>query len=441
MNALETVRASLARVNGEIRAMEDLATKENRSQYASEARKVAKLNDEIATLEARESELAEQESRAQQERDSMRKVGGATVNDAPVYRADGEFSFYRDMFAAKQGDARAAERLGRNQQQRSATGVTSTVAGAFDPPAYLVDQYVKYARAGRVFADSLTREPLPTGVSSISVPTIATGTTTGIQTADLTTLSNTDLTTSVITHGISTIGGLQIVSLQALEQSPIPFDQAVTQDLAMSYAQQLDAQTFSGTDASGQLSGILHQISANTVTITKGTGAVSAGAFLGSIGHAISNLSSNRFLSPDRILMHPRRFAWLSQLVDDQHRPLVVPSGSGPMNTVAVFDQVTAEGQAGSIFGLPVLLDANVPTNLGAGTNEDTVLVYRSGDLVAYESPLQVASFASPYADQAGVLYRVMAYNSGVFVRHTSAVERIGGTALASSNLSWTVDA
>ncbi|MFT0615365.1 hypothetical protein ACMHYT_30275, partial [Rhodococcus qingshengii] len=103
-SALETVRASLARVNGEIRSLEALPAQENRSAYHSEERKIARLNDEIATLEARESELAEQESRAQQERDSMRKIGGnghthtggAMVNDAPVYRADGEFSFYRD---------------------------------------------------------------------------------------------------------------------------------------------------------------------------------------------------------------------------------------------------------------------------------------------------------------------------------------------------------
>lgn len=48
------------------------------------------------------------------------------------------------------------------------------------------------------------------------------------------------------------------------------------------------------------------------------------------------------------------------------------------MNAIAVFDRATAEGAVGQMQGLPVFLDANIPTNAGTNTNEDKIIVGRS---------------------------------------------------------------
>ena len=51
---------------------------------------------------------------------------------------------------------------------------------------------------------------------------------------------------------------------------------------------------------------------------------------------AIQKINSNRFAPATAILMHPRRWAFLSAGVDGQNRPLVLPAGNQPKNTYGV---------------------------------------------------------------------------------------------------------
>jgi hypothetical protein len=44
-------------------------------------------------------------------------------------------------------------------------------------------------------------------------------------------------------------------------------------------------------------------------------------------------------------------------------------------NSVGTWNELTAEGVVGTFQGLKVVLDANLPTNLGAGTNQDPAIV------------------------------------------------------------------
>lgn len=41
----------------------------------------------------------------------------------------------------------------------------------------------------------------------------------------------------------------------------------------------------------------------------------------------------------------------------------------------------------GQLLGLPVITDANFPTNLGGGTNEDEILVLASHECILWEQP------------------------------------------------------
>jgi hypothetical protein len=72
--------------------------------------------------------------------------------------------------------------------------------------------------------------------------------------------------------------------------------------------------------------------------------------------------------------MHPRRWAWISAASDTTGRPLLVPQG-GQTNNVGTRNDLAAEGVVGTFQGLKVVLDANPPTNLGAGTNQDPAIV------------------------------------------------------------------
>lgn len=415
--------------------MEELAAKENRSQYASEARKVAKLNDEIATLEARESELAEQESRAQVERDSMRKVGGATVNDAATYHRGNatEHSFFADLYSARRGNFEASQRLSRNaqeQQARSSTGIVAS-GNTFAPPLWLIDQYANQLRPGRVLANLVQNLPLPSGVSSVNVPKITGGMTTAIQNPELTALSDTDMTVSSKSSGISTIGGKGIVSLQLLEQGGVPIDQIVFADLLSDYDKQLETQLISGSGVSGQLKGYLSAatggVSANVWTQASPTVAL----FYSQAGNTVNKVSTNRFLPPDTIVMGPGRWNQLASSVDTTGRPLVVPNGNGGsgFNSLATGD-LSGSGHVGKLLGIDVFVDPLIPTNLGGGTNEDRVLVFRRDDLLLWESAPRAEAFDATYADTAAVLFRVLGYAAFIPDRHVEALGLMSGTGM-----------
>src|SRR5581483_2415399 len=210
------------------------------------------------------------------------------------------------------------------------------------------------------------------------------GTAVAAQTADGANIQDTSMTTSSVSLPVRTIAGQQEIALQLLEQSPISFDEVVFMDLAADYAQKLDLQVLQGTGASGQVTGILNTSGVSTVAYTSGTPTV--GGIYPKIANAAQLIASQRFLPPDSLIMHPRRWGWFVAALDSQNRPLVVPNGDNqPYNAIAVGGEDVAQGAVGSIMGLPVYLDANLPTNLGAGTNQDPILVGRFSDAYLYE--------------------------------------------------------
>lgn len=408
---------------------------------------------ELAPIEERLTSLREAEhreslaaaARAQSGEGQGVQRSSTIVTDPLIYpRGLVERSYFRDLFEARmEGNAEAAERLRRNdrqvlsmRQERAAkeSRALSTTAGGvgeFAPPLWLVDEFVRLARAGRKFADSIGPAPLPKGVSSVNLPKVVTGATTAIQNPQNTALSQTDMTSSSVSSGISTIGGKQVVSLQLLNQSGIPFDEVILTDLAQDYARSFDIQTISGSGVSGQLLGVYTYFAASgtvNVTWTQASPAVGgAGGFYSKLFNAASNIESARFLAPDTVWMHPRRWNWILSSSDTANRPLITPVGVSSFNAMGESPTPVAQGPAGMIGGLEVITDANLPTNLGAGT-QDPILVGVRSDLRLWESEMDVQTFTAPYADSAGVLFRVLAFSAAIPSRYTTSVSVIVGT-------------
>lgn len=295
----------------------------------------------------------------------------------------------------------------------------------------MIDEYVALARPGRVTANLFTRDALPSGVSSVNIPRVATGTTVAPQTTQNTAVSQTDVTTNSLTSSIVTVAGKQVVSLQLLEQSGIPFDKVILQDLSLAYAAQLDVQALTGSGTSGNLRGLSGASGLTVQTYTQTTPAVAgAGGLYAQIMQAVSKVYTTRYLAPDTILMHPRRWSWIAASFDSQNRPLIVPSGSA-YNPVGVQTAELAEGRVGEMGGLAVYVDPNIPTNLGAGTNQDVVYVFRRGDVFLWETPEPaMETFMEPYADSMGVLFRLYAYSALIPDRYGSSIVQINGTGL-----------
>ncbi|MBK6857879.1 MAG: hypothetical protein IPG97_15385 [Microthrixaceae bacterium] len=113
-------------------------------------------------------------------------------------------------------------------------------------------------------------------------------------------------------------------------------------------------------------------------------------------------MQSNVYRGPSHIVMHPRRWGWFQAALDSSSRPLVTQTAAGPSNATGPGISQGYGGTAGYLLGLPVVTDASIPTNLGAGTNEDTILVVAASELFLWEQAgAHRSRCASRMADQA----------------------------------------
>jgi HK97 family phage major capsid protein len=231
---------------------------------------------------------------------------------------------------------------------------------------------------------------------------------------------------------VKTLAGQIDTSLQSVDWAAINMvDNFFLPELASLHANMFETTLGNGTGANGQWAGIIGTSGTNAVTYTAVT--PSAGTLHSKVQDAIQQIHTGRFLPPDLIVMHPRRWAHILASSDTTNRPLVVPFAAyGPMNSLAGQDGVVSEGYVGSMGGLPVLTSsAAIPTADASGTTNDVVLVMRKEDLFIWESPIRTRVLQEVLS---GVLtVRIQLFNYSAFMpdRYPKAISAIRGTGLA----------
>ena len=370
--------------------VEDGVIEELEVRFESQTAEVAKIAAAIQRKEKMNRALAEARPNTPTE---PRKYGEAVRTNEPLtYRRaseGGSYSFFSDLYQARQGEPAAQARLARHSREMQVLGVggeeraiTSSSGGpGLVVPLYFVDQIALFARAGRPFADALGPRPLPdTGVSFL-IPRVTTGSTAAVQ-SEGNAVNDSSAVTDDITLALNTVAGKMDLSRQLAERSNPAADEIIAQDLAADYAKQLDTQLL--TQATN---GVLNLSGTNGVTFT--TGSPTVALAYPKIADAIRQVHVNRFMPPNLVVMGPTRWAWFLAALDTQSRPLIVPNADQAIqsfNPVGAQNRVVPQGLVGTIQGLPILVDPNIPVNLGASTNEDRIIVTRTDDQVLYES-------------------------------------------------------
>ena len=440
MTTLERLRTAQRAETARAATILATAAEGDRAPSPSEEAELRKLKastsrrrDAIASLETLAGEQAGADA-ARAPYEAAIAAGSRVSGGAyHVYRPDEGPSFFRDIVAAGRGDYQAIERLGRNERLAADNGYETldgssgaTSFGSFIPPAWLVDRVAEKARATRVVPDLIGITGPPTS-NSMTVPRITTGSSTAIQTADNATISETDIVTAQLTRATSTIAGLQDVAVQGIELADPGTDRIIFGDLQADYGRAFDSQCIIGTGGSGQLLGLDALSGLNTVTYTDATPTV--GEFYPKLADAIQQVATGRFARASAILMHPRRWAWITAALDTANRPLVVPSGR-ELNSAATFTAAAGGGGfVGEMQGLPVYTSANIPTTLGAGT-EDEVYVFRPEDALAYEGPIRAEVFRDVGSATLTIRFRLYAFVNLFVGRFPASVSRITGTGL-----------
>lgn len=349
-----------------------------------------------------------------------------------------EGDYLRDLYASQiSNDPQAAARLARHaaevQHDRPEAfrrAVDTGGVGAFVPPQYLADQFAEFLRAGRPTANLCTSMALPEQGLTLEIPRVTTGTATGVQVAQGDTLANQDLDETTLSVPVRTIGGYVDVRRQALERGAL-VESVIMADLAADYASKLDTQVLNGTGLNGQHLGILNTSGINAVTYTDGNPTVPE--LWPKLAAAVGAVISQRFSGPTAIVCHPNTWAWIQAALDTTNRPLV--GGENVSNPVATQGQPNYSGGR-TLLGLPVVLDGNLPTNLGVGTDETRIVVADFRDVMLFEDggPVQLR-FDSP--GSATLTSRLVAYGYSAFTagRVPKAVSVIAGTGLITPTL------
>ena len=358
-------------------------------------------------------------------------TGQAVVKEEPLtYRSDNshELSFVKDFIdSVVSKDVAATERIHRHQQEMLVTrdGTTSNYAGLV-VPQYLTALAAPLARAGRPFADQCRNLPLPESGMTLTISRVTTGSSAAVQAAENDAVSETDIDATLLTSTISTVASGQQLSRQAMERGT-GIDALVTGDMASAMSTTLDNQLINGSGSSGQLLGISQVTGINSGTYTDGSPTVAE--FYPKLLDAIQQINSGIYRAPDLIVMHPRRLAWLQAGVDGNSRPLVLPQTNVPQNAMGT-GPAAGYGNTGSqIAGIPIVTDANIRTDLGAGT-EDAVYVVSRNDMLLFEDGEMMMRMDETAGLNLTLTLVLYAYCGFVPGRYPKAISAITGTGL-----------
>lgn len=420
---LAAFRADLVRIDGEVDATEQRIGEIEQSIAARR-----RADERVAQLRAGGSAQPGSTGTAVLDRPAAVSVTG----EPAVYNRNNaqDVSFFRDV-ALRNQDFEAQDRLRRHlqgNQLEARDGTTANYAGLV-VPQYFTDLAAPLLRAARPFADVVRHADLPPTGMTMNVSRITTGATVGLQASENAALSEQDIDDTLLAVSVRTLGGIQDVSRQAIERG-VGIDQIVIQDLAAAYATAVDAHILAhATD------GVLNQAGINAITYTDATPTVPE--LWPKLADAVSQVNTARYLPATLIVMHPRRWAWMMAALDSTSRPFIVPNSEVAYNPMGIGNVPGAQQVMGTIMGLPVLVDPNVPTNLGAGTNQDAILVVRTDDLILWEEP---GSPMRVRVDEPGahtltirfVLWGYLAFTAG---RYATAVSAINGTGLITPTL------
>jgi HK97 family phage major capsid protein len=394
------------------------------------------------------------------------RVPEPATSDARVTReelvyapGDRRASFFGDLIAAKGGDSAARERLTRNNAQvvdamaervkrssdvversrqaasldalRERLGMetraisqTAGAGGEFVPPTWLNDQYAPLLRAGRAFADQCISQPIAMGTNQINVPKVTTGASTAVQ-SDGGAVSNTDLATTSVTAQYQTIAGRTVASYQLFDLGVPSMDGVIYQDLLADYWRSLDSALINGNVTNAK--GFLNLTGINAITFTNAT---PTGPLLyPPMFQGVSAIQKGAFVGVDFTLWHPSTWNWYLSQLDGNSRPLALSVEGAAFNAMGQFNR-NAQGLAGNFAGFPVVVDANVPVNLGAGTNEARIGLFNRQTLYLYEDTPRFK-----IADQTNIAnlqyqFVLYGYYAVAFGRQPKMISVLSGTGL-----------
>jgi HK97 family phage major capsid protein len=467
------VEAAAERENAEISAIIGQARAEGRSHLTADEdaradtllgqrdahrQSLAALDAELGTLDAAIAE--DEEIRAGQAATRRNPlyatVRTATRADRPLYdrvlrvgyeartyRPDTDphgIGFLRDVASNwLHRDPGAGERLSRHlaeerverpgMAERAAGDSTTANWAGLTVPQYLTDMVAPAVANLRPLADHATAHDLPPAGMTVNISLVTTPTQVALVGSELPAggVAAQSIDDTLLTENVQTFAGQVTLSRQAIDRGT-GIEDTTMLDLARRYAASLDS-----TMINQAATGIT-----NTAQTTTLSGATTAQQLYTAIYQANSLLEQALagVASPDYVVMHSRRWNWMASTIGSTW-PLI-GGANVPAQQAAIIPVGGNEYGSGvrAILpnGLKVIVDNNVPTNLGASTNQDEVYVVASQEVHLWEDPATAGGTyiraEQPKAAQLGVLLVLYGYAAYTVRRYTNNPGKLAGSGL-----------
>lgn len=360
---------------------------------------------------------------------NARVISEARTYSTYAEQRDG-VSFLRDVAASQRfGDIEASQRLARHMAEerverpsveRRAVG-TSAFAGLV-VPQYLTDLVAPTRRAARPLADIANQHALPASGMTVNISRVTTGSTAALQSSQNSGVSETNMDDTLLTIDVLTTAGQQTVSMQALERGS-SIESIVLGDLLGAVNTNVDNTIIT------QATTGLNAVTDANIDVAYTDGTPTAAELWPKLFDVVQQIQSNVYAGPSHFVMHPRRFWWMASNVGTNF-PFVTLANSAPQQGGTVVGTGYGTGPSGYLAGLPVIVDANVATNLGAGTNEDAIYCVTADEVHLWEDDAVFIRAEQTNAASLGVLFVAYKYFAYTVSRYPNAHGRINGTGL-----------
>lgn len=290
-------------------------------------------------------------------------------------------------------------------------------------PQYLTELYAPVARAMRPFADACNHHDLPPDGMTLNLSRITTGTSTALQASENTAVSNTDIDDTLLPISVQTNAGQQTLSRQAVERGTGTEDVTV-QDLFRAYATTLD-----NTLVNQATTGLAASATTQTYTTPVTNSALYSQIIKAQSG--VEAIMLNMASGDNIVVMHSRRWYSLQSALLATFPLIAQPGlqGAAGVNSLESY----GSGARGRLpNGAPVIVDNNIVTNLGGGTNQDEVYVADRMECHLWEDPSAPVFIRAeqPAAASLGILFVLYGYFAYTFGRYPGQNQKITGAAL-----------
>lgn len=316
----------------------------------------------------------------------------------------------------------AEERVERGDYLQRAAG-TGAFAG-LTVPQYLTDMYAPRAQARRPFADACNKHDLPANGMTVNISRITTGTATGLQSAENDAATEQNIDDTLLTIPVQTVDGQQTLSRQAIDRST-GAENVMLDDLFRDYQTRLD-------------STLINQGTTGLSAVATDTNYTDASPTAGELwpkilgaNAAMEGVLLDADTESDAVVMHSRRWYWLQSQLSSSW-PFIAQMGvNDARNGGQDNGRAYGSGYRGQIAGLNVIVDNNIATNYGGGT-EDEIYVVNLNECHLWEDPDAPVLIRAEQAKAAnlGVLFVVYGYFAYTFARYTGAMQKLSDTGL-----------